>query len=69
MGAIANAMKSVIENSPNSGEVLPMTGNNSQKFKVFTMHAFTKECDHVVFQPALKWLKGYQPPSAYLRPW
>jgi hypothetical protein len=41
VGSISAAMESVLENSPNNGEVIPLTADNGLQFKVFTMHAFS----------------------------
>jgi hypothetical protein len=41
--AIANAMENVIQQSPNSGEVIPLTCDNGIQFKVFTMHSFSND--------------------------
>jgi hypothetical protein len=38
-------MQSIIANSKNTREVIPMTGNGSLQFKVFTMHAFASDVD------------------------
>jgi hypothetical protein len=38
--AIKNAMENVIQQSHDSGEVIPLTGDDSIQFKDFTMHAF-----------------------------
>ncbi len=43
LGVIANAMETVIQQSPNSGEVIPLAGDNGLHFKVFTMHAFAND--------------------------
>ncbi len=33
----------MIQQSPNSGEVIPLTCDDSIQFKVFTMHAFAND--------------------------
>jgi hypothetical protein len=43
IGAITNAMENAIRQSTNSGEVIPLTGDNGLLFKVFKMHAFAKD--------------------------
>ena len=57
LGLITNAMEKVLQTSKEkwrskglsdtfqSGKVIPMTGDDRLQFKVFTMHAFAKECN------------------------
>jgi hypothetical protein len=45
VGSISSAMEYVLENSPNNGEVIPLTGDDGLQFKVFTMHAFSQDID------------------------
>jgi hypothetical protein len=41
LGGITSAMESVINCSPNNGEIIPLiTGDDGLQFKVLTMHAF-----------------------------
>ena len=42
VGSISATMESVLENSPNNGDVIPLTGDDGLQFKVFTMHAFSQ---------------------------
>jgi hypothetical protein len=41
--AIPNAMENVIQQIPDSGEVIPLTGDDGLQFKDFTMHAFAND--------------------------
>jgi hypothetical protein len=43
MVSIAAAMETVLERSPNTGKMIPMTGDDGLQFKVFTMHAFAND--------------------------
>ena len=45
VGSISAAMESLLENSPNDGDVIPLTGDDGLQFKVFTMHAFSQDID------------------------
>jgi len=45
IGTISVAMESMLEQSPNYREVIPLTGNNGLQFKVYTMHAFSQAAD------------------------
>ena len=47
VGSISAAMESVLEKSPNDGEVIPLTGDDGLQFKVYTMHAFSQEADAI----------------------
>ena len=47
VGFISAAMESVLETSPNDGEVIPLTGDDGLQFKVYTMHAFSQEADAI----------------------
>ena len=47
VSSISSAMKSVLENSPNDGEVSPLTGYDGLQFKVFTMHTFSQDIDGI----------------------
>ena len=47
VGSISAAMESVLENSPNDGDVIPLTGDDGLQFKVFTMHAFSQDIDGI----------------------
>ena len=47
VGFISAAMESVLEKSPNDGEVIPLTGDDGLQFKVYTMHAFSQEADAI----------------------
>jgi hypothetical protein len=40
-------MESVLKNSPNDGEVIPLTGDDRLQFKVFTMHTFSQGIDGI----------------------
>jgi hypothetical protein len=42
---ISAAMESVLEQSPNDGEVIPLTSDDGLQFKVYTMHAFSQAAD------------------------
>jgi hypothetical protein len=42
MEATTAAMESVLEKSPNTGDVISLTGDNGIQMKVYTMHAFAK---------------------------
>ena len=42
VGTISAAMESVLEQSPNDREVIPLTGDDGLQFKVYTMHAFSQ---------------------------
>ena len=45
VGTISAAMESVLEQSPNGGEVIPLTGDDGLQFKVYTMHVFSQAAD------------------------
>ena len=45
VGTISAAMESMLEQSPNYREVIPLTGNNGLQFKVYTMHSFSQAAD------------------------
>ena len=47
VGTISAAMESVLEQSPNDREVIPLTGDDGLQFKVYTMHAFSQEADAI----------------------
>jgi hypothetical protein len=47
VGSISAAMESVLGNSSNNGEVIPLTGEDGLQFKVFNMHAFSQEVDGI----------------------
>ena len=47
VGSISAAMESVLENSSNDREVIPLTGEDELQFKVFTMHAFSQDVDGI----------------------
>jgi hypothetical protein len=38
-------MKSMLEQNPNDGEVIPLTSNGGLQFKVYTMHTFSQAAD------------------------
>ncbi len=42
MGATMAAMESILEHSPNTGDIMLLTGDDGIQMKVYTMHAFVK---------------------------
>ena len=47
IGSISAAMESVLENSPNDGEVIPLTRDDGLQFQVLTMCAFSRDVDGI----------------------